>query len=1027
MAHTDEASVRFNILGSLECVTADGELIPLGGPVPERVLVCLLLSPGRVITVDRLVTAAWGDDPPATAAHQVRKAVAGLRGRIPGGRKLIVTDGPGYRIVLGPGQLDLTIFTDLVRRAQDEADAGRPAPAVEALRDALALWRGPVLAGAGGTEIEAASAALEERRMVAAERFYELRLRLGESAELVGDLRYLVNDHPFRETLRGQLMLALYRSGRPAEALVEYDRLRTLLAGELGVDPGERLTELHQAILRNSPDLAAAGPPVRAVPGPRHDAPGRHPCTLPYDLPDFTGRQQELARLVDGAGRRTGERGPGPAHGPGWSPRIVAIDGMGGSGKTSLAIRMAHLLADSYPDAHLHLDLRGHTPGEEPLPPGAVAGTLLRMLDVPGERIPEDTAGRLAMWRSQVAGYRLLLVLDNVADSRQVLPLLPGSADTLVIVTSRTRLVELDGAEWVSLGMLPEEDGAAMMAAMLGRERAEREPDAIAELIDLCGHLPLALRIAGARLRNRPRWTVRHLVDRLRDETRRLDELKAGDRSVTANLTLSYDGLAAPYRTAFMLLGRNPGADLDRYSAAALLGTGPARAEEILEFLLDTHLLQQHEAGRYAFHDLVRSFAQWIRARDGDRDGAGDAAVERLFGYYRAASELACAEAFPGWWTRAAESRPAVALPPLTGRAVARAWLHREVDNLVQAANLAQHSGAHRHAAELAHTAANVLDARGRFDDFHRTASLGVTSARSVGDESLLSQNLSDVAAADWRLGRLGDGLAATEESLELAVAVDDRIGEARSTGMLGLLLATLGRYPEALPALRRSVALKRELGQRRAQAESLIDLSGLYEQWGRYPEAAAAARDAVELSHGIRAWDVLALALTDLAAIHLAQEEPDEAHRCLDRALETDAAALPAAEMARMHALLARAHHGLGRPAEALRHARRALEEDEGARAPVRQASVRNTVGDVYRHHGRPGTALGLHTDAHRIASEIGYRIEVARALAGLSEAARADGDAEAAAHYGRRAQAEFDRLGVPEPARPRSALAGD
>ncbi|GAA0363395.1 tetratricopeptide repeat protein [Actinoallomurus spadix] len=996
----------------------------MGGPVQERVLVCLLLAEGRVVPVPRLIEAVWAEDAPTTAAHQVRKAVAGLRRRIPGGPGLIVTTGPGYRTALRPRQLDLTIFTDLVRRAQQEEAAGRPAQAVAVLREALALWRGPVLDGTGGEVIAAASAVIEERRLAAIERFFELRLQSGESRELIGDLRDLVNAYPMQEALRAQLMLALYRSGRPAEALVEYERVRKLLAEELGVDPGDRLVTLYDAVLRNSPDLAPAPAAATATAplgggtpaAPSAVAPGAHRCTLPYDLPDFTGRAEELAQLVDHPNQPDVGHHRGPTRGPGWSPRIVAIDGMGGSGKTSLAVRVAHRLADHYPDAHLYVDLRGYTPGERPLRPGAVAGILLRMLEVPGEQIPEDLPGRLALWRSTVVRHRLLLLLDNVADSAQVLPLLPNSADTLVIITSRTRLVELDGAEWVSLGVMPATDSVAMITSMLGPDRAAREPEAVAELAGLCGHLPLALRIAGARLRNRPRWSVRYLVDRLRDETRRLDELRAGDRSVTATLSLSYDALDDEHRASFMLLSRHPGTDIDMYSAAALLGTDPAHAEDVLEHLLDTHLLQQYETSQYAFHDLVRSFAHWLRARDeAPDDHTGDAALTRLSDYYRAASDLACDLAFPGRNTTRSGPGPQLALPVLTDGRTARAWLHRELDSLVQVAVQAHAAGRYRPAAQLAHNAVLVLEARGRFEEFHQVATLGVECARALRDRSLLARGLSDVAAAEWRLGRLEDGLAATEESLKLAVALDDHMGEAKSTGTLGLLLTTLGRYREALPYLLRSIALKHELGAHRAKAASLVDLSGLHEQCGRYGEAADAARQAVEIDHRIGAWDMEAVALTDLAVAHLRLDQARQAGDCLDRVLELTADTAPVAEMSRVHALCATVRHRLGESAAAMRHAERALELDRGSRAPIRQAAVRNIVAGVYRAQGRYAVAADLHTEAHEIATRVGYRIEAARALAGLSATLRAKGDREAAETYRGRADEEFGLLGVP------------
>lgn len=346
---------------------------------------------------------------------------------------------------------------------------------------------------------------------------------------------------------------------------------------------------------------------------------------------------------------------------PGSGPLIVAIDGMGGSGKTSLAVRAAHQLAGNYPDAQLYIDLRGFTPNGRPLSASAAAEALLRMLGVPGDRIPDDVEGRIGLWRRTMSTHRMLLLLDNAVDDSQVRPLLASPTETLVLVTSRALLVDLDAAHTVSLGVMPPRDSVALVEGVLGRTRAENEPEAVAQLTELCGHLPLALRIATARLRKRPRWTVRYLVDRLRDDAHRLAELNSGERSVEVTLRLSYEGLTAETREAFRLLGQYPGTEINTYAAGALLGTGARDAEEVLENLLDMHLLQQHETGRYAFHDLVRSFAQNLSrggARrlpeaDGERraEVGGDElmrAVRRLLDFALAATDAACDLLFPG-------------------------------------------------------------------------------------------------------------------------------------------------------------------------------------------------------------------------------------------------------------------------------------------------------------------------------------------------------------------------------------------
>ena len=308
---------------------------------------------------------------------------------------------------------------------------------------------------------------------------------------------------------------------------------------------------------------------------------------------------------MTGAGSSPSGRGE-----PGRTSAIVAIDGMGGSGKTSLAVHAAHTAAADFPDGQLHIDLRGFTPGETPMTPAAALDSLLRALGTSSDHIPDDVPGRAALWRSTLAGRRVLLLLDNAADAAQVLPLLPASPGCLVLVTSRERLLDLDGADWLSVGPMSPEDGTLLIEEVLGRARVAAEPEAAEELVLLCGRLPLALRIVTARLRNRPRWTLSYLVDRLRDETYRLEELSAGERSVAATLQLSYQAMEEGHRTAFRVLGLHPGADVDAHAAAALLGTDTRSAETVLERLLDVQLLQQPDIGLYRFHDLVRTFAQ---------------------------------------------------------------------------------------------------------------------------------------------------------------------------------------------------------------------------------------------------------------------------------------------------------------------------------------------------------------------------------------------------------------------------------
>ncbi|MFI8390500.1 AfsR/SARP family transcriptional regulator [Streptomyces sp. NPDC085540] len=1042
--------LRFNVLGSLEGWFGEVRL-RLGGAIQERVLCVLLLEAGRVVPVARLVEATWEKDPPVTAAHQVRKAVADLRRRIPTGTEVIATDGPGYRVVVADDQVDLLEFDALTRAAGQALREGGRSEAAEALRAALALWRGSVLSGTGGPVIEAAATALEERRLAAAEQFFDLCLALGESGELISGLRALITQHPLRETLRGQLMLALYRSGRQAEALKEYGEVRDLLVDELGIDPGPRLAKLYEAILRDSPELAAperpapvAAAPVRPVPEPaapaeplpepappatavsegaapgvpaRTDAdregepgtrtgPADAPCTLPYDLPDFTGRAKELAELFDYVQDegRGGER----------YARIVAIDGMGGMGKTTLAVRAAHRLAGGYPDGQLHIDLHGFTPGREPVTPTAALDGLLRTLGTPGDRIPEDLEGRTALWRSKLDGRRMLLLFDNAVDAAQIRPLLPASPGCLALITSRGRLLDLDGVEWVSIGMMEPEDSTSLMAETLGTTRVAAEPAASAELAELCGHLPLALRIATARLRNRPRWTVRYLVERLRDEKRRMDELSSGERSVAATLRLSYLAMDEEYRTAFRILSLYPCAGTDVHSAAALLGTTVRDAEDALEFLLDVHLVQQPDIGLYTFHDLVRSFAQSLRGPATADDDA--AAVERLLGYYLTTSDAACEVLFPS-----RERRP-TGIPPYQGERPALrdteqalSWFDREQAGLLAAVSLAERCGHDRYAACLSRNVGFHLHTHGQLDEFWSVGHLAVAAARRLDDPALLGISLANLGAACWKLGRFEEGLEVAREARATAVRAGDRHTEANSESTIGLLMSMLGRYEEALPLVERSVSMAQELGNPRAESESLTILSTLYERWGRFPEAAEVARRAIEIDRdlGYRSNEIVAL--TDLAFAQVGLGEFADADASLKRARDLCDETRSPGDVALVLALSAQVAHERGNVLQARAFAERSLVLGRTSGAPIRLARVENVLGQLHLRWGEHEVALALHGHAHKIAAPMSFRAEEASALMGLALAAEALGDAAVAAGHWAAAEELSDFMGLP------------
>ncbi|MFD9130550.1 hypothetical protein [Kitasatospora sp. NPDC059571] len=688
---------------------------------------------------------------------------------------------------------------------------------------------------------------------------------------------------------------------------------------------------------------------------------------------------------------------------------------MGGSGKTALAVCGAHRLATRYPDGQLHIDLRGFTPGQEPLEPSGVLAIMLRTLGVPGERIPDDQLGRINLWRTTTAKRRLLVLLDNALDAEQVRPLLPASPGSLVLITSRVRLVNLDGVEPISLGRLDHADCRALVERVLGTERVAAEPDATDDLIRLCGHLPLALRISSARLRNRRRWTIQYLVDRLRDESRTLDELSSGDRSVAATLRLSYLAMDAESRTAFRLLGLYPGTDLDAHTAAALFGTGVVDADDLLELLLDAHLLEQYELGRYAFHDLVRSFARSLRddtAADADR-----AALERLLDHYVLVSEAASDVLLPGRLRFAVVLPEATAeLPVIRTTDSALDWFAREQQNLLAALDLAVRTGLHRPAACLPRGFAAYLYRQGRREELLRVGAVAVAAARQLDEPLLLRLNLTNHALGFWQFGRLREGIDCLDEAMEIAVRIGDRHGEADCLSRLGLFHTYLGQFALGSQQLKLALPIHRELGSLREEASALISISAMSNQLGEFEEGAEAAREAIDLHRRLGILDGEALSLINLADAHIGLGEYDTALAHLTASQELyDQVQRPVnAELALARA--AEAHYRAGRTEQALELALRAV-QNTGPHGPVlRQAQLENALGRIQNGRGDHASALERHRRARRLAEGSECLIELAHALDGLALASAALGDEASAADHRARADRLFAELGVPD-----------
>ncbi|MGW1293067.1 BTAD domain-containing putative transcriptional regulator [Streptomyces sp. NPDC002533] len=997
-----DANLRpeFAVLGSLE-VRSGSTLIPVNGALQRRVLVTLLLDAGRVVPVSRLVTAGWDEQPPDSAEHQVRKTVAKLRSRIPHGHEIIVTDGPGYRAVVETGQLDLLLHQQLIRQARDSLDAGQAERAVAQLREALALWRGPVLAGSGGETIDAASTALEEQRLSAAEQLYDLRIDAGEAAEITGELRGLVDEHPLRETLRSRLMLALYHSGQQAAALDEFTRVRDHLADELGIDPSAQLTGLHERMLRQDPSLVLSERSAPRAPAPVAEA----PHTLPFDVPDFSGRRSELERVCDVARRATTG-----------TPTVIALDGMGGSGKTALAVRAAHQLSEQYPDGSLFIDLHGFTPGQAPLSAFHAQGDLLAAASIPSDEVPTVSAGRAARWQSYMHGRRMVLILDNAASSEQVRALIPASSNSLVLITSRPRLTGLDGVEWLSLGALPEGDGDQLLRATLGAERVEREPEAAGELVRLCGGLPLAVRIASARLANRPHWTVQRLVDRLRDHNRRLDELTSEGRGVAGALLLSYQSMPRDQQSAFRLLGHHPGRYLDTREAAALLDTDVLTAEDLLEELVDARLLEAREPGVYALHDLVRSFVQ--RIAQGSREPGDEPAMRRLLDHYLGMARHACDVVFPG--RRPIEDDAEHRTDSeFDHKEKALQWLDHHRASLLAAVDAAHDGGLLWHAARLPRELGFHSSIRGYDSRANVALEKGVSASRLLGDRSLTRLNLMNLAMGKWRLGQLRDSVGLLEEAVGLSRQMADEYSEAECQARLGQAYSSMGELEQALQLSLEVSRRARELGFTRLDGSSLSMLGLILVRLGRFEEAMESAERAVAIFDSIEEIQLSVTALSYLSQASEGLGRFEEALARADAALERcQQIGMPAAlplVLARRADVLVR----MGALDEAADSADHALSKAASSTNDINRAAVHLSAGRVRYAQGDLDTALAQQRLAHEIACRMELRYDEACALWHLARTAEAQGHVQMARQHRSAADNLFSLMKVPETAR--------
>jgi DNA-binding SARP family transcriptional activator/tetratricopeptide (TPR) repeat protein len=867
-------SLRVSVLGPVRAWYGESELV-VGAPRHRAVLAVMAVQAGRVVSRDELVDALWGDDPPGSAANIVHTYVARLRRVLEPGRgprapgQVLVAAPPGYLLRLDPGRVDAALFARYLSQARESRLADRPDAAVVSLDHALMLWSGPPLAGVPGPFAEVERARLSEEYWTAVEDRAEALLVSGRAADVAVELAGRVRDQPLRERLRGLLMLALYRGGRQAEALAVFRDIRHLLAGELGIEPGPELQRLHQQIL--AADDALMPEQTSTVTGAAHRSrPARViPAQLPHDAGDFTSRRAELGELIALAppvSASAGTTDPGAVV-------ISVIDGIAGVGKTALAVRAAHQAASRFPDGQLFLDLHGFTPDTTPMSPGEALGHLLRGLGADPQHIPPGIDDQSAMYRSMLAGRRVLIVLDNADSAGQVRPLLPGAGTCLVLITSRNRLdglIARDGARRIALDVLTPGEATALLARISKAGQVAAEPSAAAELARLCGYLPLALRIAAERAAAHTSHTLADLAAELAAEHQRLDLLAVADdpTSVRAAFSSSCHALPAATARAFRLLGLHPGADITAPAAAALLGTIPSRARTVLEELGRRHLIEETGQGRYRFHDLIRVYAAEQAARQ-TRDQQ-TRAMRRLVQWYLHTADAADAIVDPRR-PRVPLSPPGHALQPLrfSSNSQALHWCDAESGNLLAVTRHAANCGMHTLAWQLPTAMFGYFYLRKPWTTWLTATRIGLSAARCAGDPLGQAATHTSLGIAHGELCQPEAAICHLTQALALARTIGHRGGEAIALVTLGAAYRDLKRYDQAFISLRSALAIWRQAGDRWGQAIAFQYLGETYLSMGRARQAITNLQQALRIRRDIGDQYGAAWTRYDLAAAH--------------------------------------------------------------------------------------------------------------------------------------------------------------
>jgi DNA-binding SARP family transcriptional activator/Tfp pilus assembly protein PilF len=937
------------------------------------------MAPNVAVPADVLIDRLWGDDPPPKARATIRSYIWRIDRALaltPGAGVQVSRQAHGYALEIDPHAVDLHRFRSLKRQSDALAESGETRHAAMRLREAEAIWRGGALAGLPGDWIARVRNSIEEERRTATARRIELELALGRHAELLAELGELTERHPLDEGLAGQRMVALFRSGRQADALRTYRETRARLVA-VGVEPGPELARLHQRVLQHDPELAITPVYRRAGREPQ-------PNTLPPDIDDFVGRAEEMLLLTE-------ETGPDDG------PTLRIVEGMGGVGKTTLVIHAGHRISLRYPDAQLYLNLGAHDRLREPVDPGNALRDLLKMLHVPAERIPGTLDDRAKLWRAELACRRAMIILDDVTGPEQVRPLLPDAGDCLIIATSRRRHQDWGAAREVTLRVLAEDDAAALFTRIADRA-ADREPDHIAVVSRLCGCLPLAIRLAASRLRSGAVVSLPDLLDELDEPAAGQGQASEISRRVQAAFELSYRRLTAGEQRFFRYLGISPCLDITANSAAVLAGVSLTEAQAALCALSNYNLLEETCPGTFGFHDLIRAFAA-TRFASEEPEPEIRHAVGHLADYYirsaQRASHLIRAHRRDA--SGAGNDGP---LPmPFTGTPeAARVWLESEWGNALR---VGEHCARHewkRRCADLVHALAEFLETSGYWDDALAAQLMALQASRDLDDLRRTARAAFDLSLTSLRTGH---GAAALQHATEAVVAfgsLGDKRGQAAALDRIGIIHRNAARFRDALAYHQEALDINREAGDQGGVAKALRNAGIALGALGRYTEEMTYLSQALDIYRESSDLRGQAITLNNIGAVQYYQGYHRDAMRSYQASLDIFRKIGGKQTLALVDHNIGRMHQYKGDYRAAIIIYRHVLATYRSIGDLQHQAYALADIGSIYRCTERFDEALAHYEKAASVAEKSADRYEYAEALCGIAEAHYGSGRLNAA-----------------------------